>query len=113
MPETVKENQMIGQKLEKSELLILNNTSNVVSNGVLFEIESKIDDNNEIPKNCQAGMSKATRQRTSKAAGKTITTPYWNSVAMFLVICLRYPAFHDPALAATVAVCQKVEKTLP
>jgi hypothetical protein len=97
MPETVKENQMIGQKLEKSELLILNNTSNVVSNGVLFEIESKIDDNNEIPKNCQAGMSKATRQRTSKAAGKTITTPFWNPSS-----CLRYPAFHDPDLAATV-----------
>ncbi len=38
MPETVEESQMIGQKLEESEVLILNNTSNVVSNGVPFEI---------------------------------------------------------------------------
>jgi STE20-like kinase len=46
--ETDEESQMIGQKLDESEVLILN-TSSVVSNGVPLEIESKNDDNNETP----------------------------------------------------------------
>jgi hypothetical protein len=46
--ETDEESQMIGQKLDESEVLILN-TSSVVSNGIPIEIESKNDDNNETP----------------------------------------------------------------
>lgn len=46
--ETDEESQMIGQKLDESEVLILN-TSSVVSNGIPLEIESKNDDNNETP----------------------------------------------------------------
>lgn len=41
----VEENGLIGQKLDESEVLILN-TSSVVSNGIPLELESK-DDNNE------------------------------------------------------------------